>query len=89
MLHYLTDDTNVTGDEFLQDWEQRKLGDSMEAMILFHNLDVNRDGHINEAIDLPYIVRFFDHYGAYAEPSLRKHFCTKYLILGCKALIER
>ncbi|XP_069120905.1 uncharacterized protein [Argopecten irradians] len=56
----MNNDTNVTADEFLADWLARKLGDSIEAVVLFHHLDVNHDGVIHESTDLPWIIHFFD-----------------------------
>ncbi|XP_033732265.1 uncharacterized protein LOC117321800 [Pecten maximus] len=56
----MNNDTIVTSDEFLADWMARKLGDSIEAVVLFHHLDVDRDGVIHEDTDLPWIIHFFD-----------------------------
>ena len=56
-----TDDDAVSLDEFTVDWTSRQLGTALDSVILFHHLDVNRDGVINEAIDMPWIEKFFDH----------------------------
>lgn len=55
----IADDKSVTSDEFLLDWMERHLGSSLEAVILFHHLDVDRNGHIEET-DIPWILAFFD-----------------------------
>ncbi|XP_034301324.2 insoluble matrix shell protein 5-like [Crassostrea angulata] len=52
-------DKSVTSDEFLLDWMERHLGSSLEAVILFHHLDVDRNGHIEDT-DIPWILAFFD-----------------------------
>ncbi|XP_022323531.2 uncharacterized protein LOC111124700 [Crassostrea virginica] len=52
-------DGNVTCDEFLGEWSRRNLGSALEAVILCHHLDVDRNGHIQES-DVPWIVVFFD-----------------------------
>lgn len=55
----IADDKSVTSDEFLLDWMERHLGSSLEAVILFHHLDVDRNGHIEDT-DIPWILAFFD-----------------------------
>ena len=49
----------MTCDEFLGEWSRRNLGSALEAVILCHHLDVDRNGHIQES-DVPWIVVFFD-----------------------------
>lgn len=41
------------------DWQERSLGSSIEAVVLFHHLDVDRNGDIEER-DIPWILAFFD-----------------------------
>lgn len=55
----IADDKSVTSDEFLLGWMERHLGSSLEAVILFHHLDVDRNGHIEDT-DIPWILAFFD-----------------------------
>ncbi|XP_062612765.1 insoluble matrix shell protein 5-like [Saccostrea cucullata] len=52
-------DKAVTSDEFLVDWRERNLGSPFEAVVLFHHLDVDRNGQIEER-DIPWILAFFD-----------------------------
>lgn len=55
----LSDDKSLTSDEFLLDWQERCLGSSLEGVILFHHLDVDRNGHIEDT-DIPWVMNYFD-----------------------------
>lgn len=52
-------DKSLTSDEFLLDWQERCLGSSLEGVILFHHLDVDRNGHIEDT-DIPWVMNYFD-----------------------------
>lgn len=54
-----SDDKSLTSDEFLLDWQERCLGSSLEGVILFHHLDVDRNGHIEDT-DIPWVMNYFD-----------------------------
>ncbi|XP_071111612.1 insoluble matrix shell protein 5-like [Haliotis cracherodii] len=56
----LDSDHNITSNEFVTDWAIKDLGPPSEAIVLFHNIDVNKDGVITEDVDLPYIFHYFD-----------------------------
>lgn len=55
----LSDDRSLTSDEFLLDWQERCLGSSLEGVILFHHLDVDKNGHIEDT-DIPWVLTYFD-----------------------------
>nr|UYL69037.1 shell matrix protein 5 [Haliotis discus hannai] len=56
----LDSDHQITSNEFVTDWAIKDLGPPSEAIVLFHNIDVNKDGVITEDVDLPYIFHYFD-----------------------------
>ncbi|VDI04004.1 calmodulin [Mytilus galloprovincialis] len=56
----LNNDTYIYVDEFINDWLSDNLGTALEAVTLFHHLDVDNSGYISENPDMPYIIHFFD-----------------------------
>ncbi|XP_063420106.1 uncharacterized protein LOC134705284 [Mytilus trossulus] len=56
----LNNDTHIYADEFIIDWLSDNLGTALEAVTLFHHLDVDNSGYISKNPDLPYIIHFFD-----------------------------
>lgn len=59
-LFLTIDDTYIYVDEFINDWLSDNLGTALEAVTLFHHLDVDNSGYISENPDMPYIIHFFD-----------------------------
>ena len=66
---------NVTSTEFVTEWMYKDLGPIQEAVQLFLNLDVNDDTVLNEAIDMPWIFKWFDRNGIYSICQI--HSCIK------------
>ncbi|XP_063420105.1 uncharacterized protein LOC134705283 [Mytilus trossulus] len=56
----LNNDTHIYVDEFINDWLNDNLGTALEAVTLFHHLDVDNSGYISENPDMPFIMHFFD-----------------------------
>ena len=69
---FVSVDGNVTRTEFTSHWNIRQLGPEEEGQTLFTNLDVNNDHQIDEHIDLPHIIRFFDRDGKTNRMSTKK-----------------
>ncbi|XP_055958922.1 uncharacterized protein LOC126829382 [Patella vulgata] len=56
----LNGDDKVESKEFVNYWAIENLGTPPEAVYLFYNLDVNKDGVISHSPDLPFIFTWFD-----------------------------
>ncbi|XP_052091366.1 uncharacterized protein LOC127728155 [Mytilus californianus] len=56
----LNNDTYIYVDEFINDWLSDNLGTALEAVTIFHHLDVDNSGYISENPDMPFIIHFFD-----------------------------
>ncbi|KAK6167245.1 hypothetical protein SNE40_021323 [Patella caerulea] len=56
----LNGDDKIERGEFVKHWAIEKLGTPPEAVNLFNNLDVNKDGVISHSPDLPFIFIWFD-----------------------------
>ncbi|XP_041371096.1 uncharacterized protein LOC121384677 [Gigantopelta aegis] len=50
----------VTTPEFVGEWTFRELGPANEAVVLFYNIDVNKDGKLTRDNDLTFIFNYFD-----------------------------
>ena len=53
----------LTSDEFLGVWVQDGVGPPLDAVVFFHNADVNKDGVLTAKSDLLAIFQSFDRDG--------------------------